>query len=58
MMTNNKRNDPQYEKFMETARALGCDESEQAFDTKLEALLTVKPMTNEEVKRKAKRNKK
>jgi predicted transcriptional regulator len=47
----------QKEKFIAAARAAGCDESEEAFDAKLKALLTHKPMTQAEVKKKAKRKK-
>ncbi len=47
----------QLDKFKEAARAAGCDESEEAFDAKLKALVTVKPMTNEQVKKKAKKKK-
>lgn len=34
-------------KFIETARVLSCDESEEAFDKKLKAIASVKPMTHE-----------
>lgn len=50
-------NKEQIEKFVETAKKLGCDESESAFDGKLKALLTVKPMTQAQIKKKAKRKK-
>ncbi len=33
----------QYARFLETARALGCDEDEAAFDEKLKAIATAKP---------------
>ena len=33
----------QLERFKETARALGCDEDEAAFDEKLKALAKPKP---------------
>jgi len=46
----------QKDKFIETARALDCDESEEAFDAKLKALMTVKPMTQKQVKTKKKSN--
>ena len=46
----------QIQNFIKTARELGCDESEEAFDTKLKALMTVKPMTQKQVKKKAKRS--
>ncbi len=56
-MTMNKKDasQSQKDKFIETARALGCDESEEAFAEKLKALASVKPMTNEGVKKKAKK---
>lgn len=47
----------QKEKFIKAARALGCDESDEAFDAKLKALMTVKPMTQAQVKKKAKKSK-
>ena len=34
---------PQSERFIETARELGCDEDEAAFDEKLKRIATVKP---------------
>jgi hypothetical protein len=33
----------QKERFIETARALGCDEDEAAFDEKLKRIATAKP---------------
>jgi hypothetical protein len=33
----------QHERFIETARALGCDEDEAAFDEKLRRIATAKP---------------
>ncbi len=33
----------QKEKFIKTARELGCDESEAAFDAKLKKLVAAKP---------------
>ena len=33
----------QYDRFIETARALGCDEDEVAFDKKLKAIARQKP---------------
>jgi hypothetical protein len=35
----------QYRRFIETARELGCDEDEAAFDEKLKRIATVKPKT-------------
>jgi|ERR1700720_3136719 hypothetical protein len=34
---------PQSQRFIETARELGCDEDEAAFDEKLKRIATVKP---------------
>ncbi len=48
----------QRDKFIKAAKEHGCDESETAFDAKLKALVTVKPMTNDQVKKKAKKRKK
>ena len=48
-----KKEKTQKEKFIEASRAAGCDESEEAFDAKLKALVTVKPMTQVEIKQKA-----
>lgn len=33
----------QHARFLETARALGCDEDEAAFDEKLRAMVPAKP---------------
>ena len=33
----------QHRRFVETARALGCDEDEAAFDEKLKRIATAKP---------------
>jgi len=57
-LAKKQHNRPQSQKFIEAARAAGCDESEEAFDKTLRALITVKPMTNAQVKNKAKRQKK
>lgn len=35
----------QRQRFIETARELGCDEDEAAFDEKLKRIATVKPKT-------------
>jgi len=37
---------PQIERFRETARALGCDEDEAAFDEKLKVIARHKPKGN------------
>lgn len=34
---------PQHDRFVETARKLGCDESEEAFDEKLKVIARAKP---------------
>jgi hypothetical protein len=44
--TQNKQHQtekPQLQRFIETARELGCDEDEAAFDEKLKRIATVKP---------------
>jgi len=39
-----KKSDPtQSKRFIETARELGCDEDEAAFDEKLKRIATAKP---------------
>ena len=45
MMANGKSsaNSNQHARFVETARALGCDESEEAFDEKLKVITRHKP---------------
>jgi hypothetical protein len=41
-----KKSDPEQSKrFIETARELGCDEDEAAFDEKLKRIATAKPKT-------------
>jgi hypothetical protein len=37
-------NDDQHRRFVETARELGCDEDEAAFEEKLRRIATAKPM--------------
>lgn len=39
MLKNTKPISDQHERFVETARALGCDEDEAAFDEKLKAIV-------------------
>jgi hypothetical protein len=39
MNDSNKDARSQHERFVETARALGCDEDEAAFDEKLKAVV-------------------
>jgi hypothetical protein len=41
--TPNPDDKPQSERFIETARELGCDEDEAAFDEKLKRIATAKP---------------
>jgi hypothetical protein len=40
-ISTGKDKNNQKEKFIETARALGCDESEEAFNAKLKAIASV-----------------
>ena len=49
-------NADQHKRFVETARELGCDEDEAAFDEKLRRIASVKPATTKRprVKRTAK----
>lgn len=48
-MTQPKAND-QHACFIETARALGCDESEAAFDEKLKVIARHKPKAEPDTK--------
>ena len=41
--TNKQTNADQHARFIETARALGCDEDEAAFDEKLKVIARHKP---------------
>ena len=43
MMDGKKSNEDQRVRFIETARALGCDEDEAAFDEKLRQIVKHKP---------------
>ncbi len=44
MTSSRKKADPaQSKRFIETARELGCDEDEAAFDEKLRRIATAKP---------------
>ena len=52
--TQAKDNRIQSERFIETARALGCDEDEAAFEAKLRQIASYKP-SPKAPKRKAKR---
>jgi hypothetical protein len=45
------------ERFIKAARELECNESPEAFDATLKRLAKAKPMTNEEVKKSAKKRK-
>jgi hypothetical protein len=51
-------NDDQIKRFIQTARELGCDESQESFDAKLKTIVSVKPITNVDVKAHTKRAKK
>ena len=42
-MSADKHGEDQYARFVETARKLGCDESEEAFDEKLKVIARQKP---------------
>ena len=44
-MTNDNRGKTktQYDRFIETARTLGCDEDEAVFDERLKAIVRQKP---------------
>ena len=42
-------------RFVSTAREHGCDKSPEAFEAAVRKLASAKPVTNEEVKRKAKK---
>jgi hypothetical protein len=42
-MKTGKPDPEQYKRFVETARELGCDEDEAAFEEKLRRIATVKP---------------
>ncbi len=46
------------ERFIRAARELECDESPKAFDATLKRLAKAKPMSNEDVKKKAKKRRK
>lgn len=45
MKKSAKKDAPQIEKFKETARAVGADRSEAAFDAKLKKIASAKPST-------------
>jgi hypothetical protein len=42
-MNSPTKTQDQHARFVETARKLGCDESEEAFDEKLKAIARAKP---------------
>ena len=42
-MSDNQKSADQLERFKETARQLGCDEDEAAFDEKLKVIARQKP---------------
>lgn len=54
MVTKKKRDSEQRAAFIRTAREHGCDESEATFMETVRNLAAVKPMTNAQVKKKAK----
>lgn len=47
----------QHDRFIETARALGCDEDEAVFDGKLKAIVRQKPKSEKPKQPKASLNK-
>lgn len=53
-----KKQETEKERFIRAARELECDESPEAFKATLKKLGSVKPMTKEQVKNKAKKRKK
>lgn len=55
--TKTDKNNNQKEKFIAAARELGCDMTQEDFAKKLKGIGSVKPMTNEQVKKKAKKKK-
>ena len=50
MSKNLKATEDQHARFIETARALGCDESEAAFDEKLKVIARHKPKAEPDTK--------
>jgi len=55
-MTNGNRvkTQTQHDRFIETARALGCDEDEAAFDEKLKVIARHKPKGEPDTKQRPK----
>jgi hypothetical protein len=53
-----QKRESEKERFIRSARELECDESPEAFDAALKKLAKAKPMTNEQVKKSAKKRKK
>ncbi len=54
MNDSNKDARSQYDRFVETARALGCDEDEAAFDEKLKVIARQKPKGEPDTKKRPK----
>ena len=52
--SKSRNSQTQKSKFIETARALGCDESEEAFAKKLKAIASANPSSNPKNKGKKK----
>lgn len=48
MLKNTKPISDQHARFIETARSLGCDEDEGAFDEKLKAIARQRPSQKDE----------
>lgn len=55
-MTNSNRvkTQNQHDRFIETARALGCDKDEAAFDEKLKVIVRHKPKGETDTKKRPK----
>ena len=53
-MSEKPEKESQHARFVETARELGCDESEEAFDEKLKVIARHKPKPTPGVLRKPK----
>lgn len=53
-----KKTESDKERFIRAARELECDESSGVFEATLKNLAKAKPITNEQVKKRAKKRKK
>jgi len=52
-----KRQKNQSEKFIKAAKELGCNMTQEEFEKTLKSIASMKPMTNAELKKKAKKKK-